>query len=286
MKRHWNWNRHPLPHRCAPDPRRAGAFTLIELLVVIAIIAILASMLLPALSKAKGKALQANCASNLRQMGLAFALYADENQDLFPNYTGLKGGGALADPLNPADRSLMWFERLRVLITSANQVSNFVAWQCPAAVPFITKYSKSNPARVYTGDLLSYGYNYSNLGNDFPTYQTHMRVTHASLQDPSFTIVVADSLSSRELDRSVGSLFYPGVLWGSVLAPKDYFNGATGYLIADQHRKRANVLWGDSSVRASPATNMNAQIRRLDRASYWWDGDGKMRRDRDPGYTD
>jgi prepilin-type processing-associated H-X9-DG protein len=230
--------------------------------------------------------LQANCASNLRQMGFAFALYANENNDVFPNYTGLKAGNALADPLNPADRSLMWFERLRVLITSANQVSNFVAWQCPAAVPFITKYTKSNPARVYTGDLLSYGYNYSNLGNDFPTYNTHMRVTYNSLQDPSFTIVVGDSLTSRQLDRSGGSTFYPGVLWGSVLAPKDYFDGTTHYLIADQHSKRANVLFGDNSVRAYQAANMNAQVRRLDRTSYWWDGDGKVRRDRDPGYAD
>ena len=58
--------------------------TLIELLVVIAIIAILAAMLLPALSKAREKARQANCQSNLKQIGLAFALYADSNDDFYP----------------------------------------------------------------------------------------------------------------------------------------------------------------------------------------------------------
>jgi len=100
------------------------AFTLIELLVVIAIIAILAALLLPLLSKAKQKAWTTSCLSNLRQIGLGIKMFADDNEELFPESGGDVAWGAIDSGTGKAS----WMEQIYV------QVGNTNAYNCPGNV--------------------------------------------------------------------------------------------------------------------------------------------------------
>jgi prepilin-type N-terminal cleavage/methylation domain-containing protein len=83
---------------CGPRKQSRGAFTLIELLVVIAIIALLVSILLPSLNKAKSLARRALCLSNMRTIGVSAFMYAGENDDWFPDPYTTGAGGFYIDP--------------------------------------------------------------------------------------------------------------------------------------------------------------------------------------------
>lgn len=113
-----------------PTAARKAGFTLIELLVVIAIIAILASMLLPALAKSKGKAQAISCMSNTRQLMIGWLLHATDNQDRLMTGRPVEGGmGWLPSSLDNTNSALL-------INPEQSQMANYVkstgVWKCPA----------------------------------------------------------------------------------------------------------------------------------------------------------
>jgi len=123
--------------------REAQGFTLIELLVVIAIIAILAAMLLPALAKAKARAKQTECLSNMRQIGMALIMYETDNKKLPPK------ASQIADFMNTASPG--WRNNALYAIAQylqGNQKGSTRVYMCSSAIPNFGGLEGNNPTAL------------------------------------------------------------------------------------------------------------------------------------------
>jgi prepilin-type N-terminal cleavage/methylation domain-containing protein/prepilin-type processing-associated H-X9-DG protein len=212
------------------------AFTLIELLVVIAIIAILASLLLPALAKAKAKASAIKCLSNQKQIGLGYLLYAYDNSDYLPL-------AAHAGDAAPCE----WFFEISPYIakqtgsyTSLVAKANVVA--CPSA-KLDKVFPVSTPAsQAYGG----YGQNYIYLGY----LVEEDRIKLAKVSKPVETCMNGDGLDPA-----------PGLNWynfGYLYPPSHTPWGTTKVLPYVRHGRGDNYSWVDGHVSSTPWKTMSA----------------------------
>jgi prepilin-type processing-associated H-X9-DG protein/prepilin-type N-terminal cleavage/methylation domain-containing protein len=243
----------PACERSTDDCRhnRSMAFTLIELLVVIAIIAILAAMLLPALSKAKQKANSISCLNNLRQVGLFNALYVQENSDVFP---------AHAD--NDLANGINWWGPM--IVTYGGGKSNL--FQCP---------SIKGPQKQVDGTIWNWAFNRDKVGYGYNSF--FLGLSSQPVAGNSFTcggiqFVPSARFKSTSVKSPVDNLLFadsdpkPDGTWSaSCWWPKSCQNvaGSSSFqyegVCVLRHNRRGNVAFVDGHSEARQDAEINPQ---------------------------
>ncbi len=210
-------------------------FTLIELLVVIAIIAILAAILFPVFAKAREKARQTSCLSNLKQLGIAAAMYAsDYDQCLVPSYTYYPDASNLI---------------AEVMLLLEPYTKNAQVWQCPSShfatytgpprCPAGTKLSLSYGIACYDKFALGTGCYY--VCNPDGRSRRPGAVREGDVVEPAEEVLLMDAPRSRISSGHLNPVAYPQYTAGF-----------------GRHNGQANVLFGDGHAKSQAPSSLTA----------------------------
>jgi len=229
------------------------AFTLIELLVVIAIIAILAAMLLPALSKAKAKAVQISCLNNLKQLGIGFMLYIGDNNDKMPGAASSNQGYHPEDWIywRPASFGYPTVEKSPIVtMTGTGSSSNL--FRCPGDKINSPERLAFTPPYLFSYSLNCIGYSGNvnqGMGLQWDVGGANpQQFKHGEIRRPGDKIMLADEPTSNGERPPPNAA---GIIDDGRWAPK--INNTTGNTLSLRHsRKGGNVNFADGHAALSP----------------------------------